>query len=217
MSEPPKGPNCPCLHTLAPSPLLTGQLPTSRPRGFLPSESESWRGAGLDPQTPEALSSGFGLPAFLQEGPSSTLTPRHLHLPPSPFWLAFLLEGGSPSRWQLGRVWGDRFWEVAVRTVTMATGITSADPKVLHLGLLLPGRATALPIPRPAGVAVLGGVSWPPPLPGQAICLEEQTAVPHSRKTLALQSPVTWPWHGSPRRTLGEDESGSGGGDAGGQ
>ena len=75
----------------------------------------------------------------------------------------------------------------------MATSVTSAEPKVLHMGLLLPGKPRPSLSPLPQGIAVMGGMPLLPLLPGPAICLEEQVAVPQSRKTLVHQSPVIWP------------------------
>ena len=74
----------------------------------------------------------------------------------------------------------------------MAANITSAQPKVLHMGLILSGKPRPPLSPLPPGVAVMGGMSLPPPLPVPAICLEEQGAVSQSRKTLVHQSPITW-------------------------
>lgn len=66
-------------------------------------------------------------------------------------------------------MWGDQCWEVIVRTVTMATGITSAEPKVLHMGLALPEKALASPSLSPTGAAVMATIyrawAWIPDRP----------------------------------------------------
>ena len=56
----------------------------------------------------------------------------------------------------------------------MATSITSAEPKVLHMGLLLPGKPRPSLSPLPRGIAIMGGMPLLPLLPGPAVCLEEQ-------------------------------------------
>lgn len=79
----------------------------------------------------------------------------------------------------------------------MATSITSAEPKVLHMGLILPRKATASFIPASRGCChgrdVTATISpRPSHLPGRVGCssLEQEDSI--------CQSPITWPLTGHP-------------------
>lgn len=169
-------PDCLCLQARPSLPLAERLSPHLQARGSPPSRAgklEGCRAAGHDPLwAPEGLSPGFGLaPPSFGKGPVPPAPPASSLPPPYPLSLASISEEGSPSQVAAGAGVGNissQFWEVIVRTIPMATSITSAEPTVLHMGLSLPRKPMAASVSWPPGL-----LSLPPPLPGTAICLEE--------------------------------------------
>lgn len=118
---------------------------------------------------------------YLQEGPTFTPTPVSSLPPTLSFQACFRKRGGLSLP---GGSWGGcgeyQFWEVIVRTVTMATSITSAEPKVLHMGFIIPKKATPSLSPSPPGTAVMWEGVTTLPLSGPAIHQGEQSVVPRA-------------------------------------
>lgn len=150
-----KGPRLPLPTEPNPPPHSQNNLlSASRPRELLPSRVESWKGEELPAMTPSGVP-GPRSPVIWLRPPSPPSGRALFHPHPRIISASHLIlsswfhrRGGLSLP---GGSWGGcgeyQFWEVIVRTVTMATSITSAEPKVLHVGLIFPRKDTAFPVP----------------------------------------------------------------------